>query len=137
LGRFLQSDPIGFGGGDANLYRYCDGDPVNGSDPLGLLASETFVFYLKRPNEAKSGFVNHAMDWGPIDQVMQYMGGGDHGWFGGGFHGLSDGGSVGTPLDRGTVLKIEFYLKYGSAFDNAFRQRAGYVLDIPPQNLGN
>jgi RHS repeat-associated protein len=36
LGRFLQSDPIGFGGGDANLYRYCGGDPVNRSDPSGL-----------------------------------------------------------------------------------------------------
>src|SRR5205085_8013812 len=35
LGRFLQSDPLGFGGGDANLFRYCGGDPVNGSDPLG------------------------------------------------------------------------------------------------------
>jgi RHS repeat-associated protein len=37
LGRFLQSDPIGFGGGDANLFRYCGGDPVNGSDPSGML----------------------------------------------------------------------------------------------------
>lgn len=36
LGRFLQSDPIGFGGGDANLYRYCGNDPVNRSDPSGL-----------------------------------------------------------------------------------------------------
>jgi RHS repeat-associated protein len=37
LGRFLQSDPIGFGGDDANLYRYCGGDPVNRRDPSGLL----------------------------------------------------------------------------------------------------
>jgi RHS repeat-associated protein len=36
LGRFLQPDPIGFGGGDANLYRYCGGDPVNRRDPFGL-----------------------------------------------------------------------------------------------------
>ena len=36
LGRFLQKDPLGFGGGDANLFRYCGGDPVNGSDPAGL-----------------------------------------------------------------------------------------------------
>lgn len=35
LGRFLQPDPLGFGGGDANLYRYCGGDPVNKSDPTG------------------------------------------------------------------------------------------------------
>ncbi|HZE57539.1 MAG TPA: RHS repeat-associated core domain-containing protein [Chthoniobacterales bacterium] len=36
LGRFMQSDPLGFGGGDANLFRFCGGDPVNGSDPSGL-----------------------------------------------------------------------------------------------------
>lgn len=36
LGRFLQPDPIGFAGGDANLYRYCVGDPVNRTDPSGL-----------------------------------------------------------------------------------------------------
>jgi RHS repeat-associated protein len=36
IGRFLQSDPIGFGGGDANLFRYCGGDPVNRSDAFGL-----------------------------------------------------------------------------------------------------
>ncbi len=36
IGRFLQSDPTGFDAGDANLFRYCGGDPVNGSDPFGL-----------------------------------------------------------------------------------------------------
>ncbi len=35
-GRLLQKDPLGFGGGDANLFRYCGGDPVNGRDPYGL-----------------------------------------------------------------------------------------------------
>ena len=35
LGRFLQPDPIGFGGDPANLYRYCGNDPVNNSDPSG------------------------------------------------------------------------------------------------------
>jgi RHS repeat-associated protein len=35
-GRFLQPDPIGFGGDSASLYRYCGNNPVNGSDPSGL-----------------------------------------------------------------------------------------------------
>ena len=35
LGRFLQTDPIGYGSGP-NLYAYVRGDPVNLSDPLGL-----------------------------------------------------------------------------------------------------
>ena len=36
LGRYLSPDPIGVAGGSFNLYLYCDGDPVNRIDPLGL-----------------------------------------------------------------------------------------------------
>jgi RHS repeat-associated protein len=35
LGRFLQTDPIGYGDGP-NWYAYTHNDPVNGTDPLGL-----------------------------------------------------------------------------------------------------
>jgi RHS repeat-associated protein len=35
LGRFLQTDPIGFAGDPANLYRYCGNSPVNAVDPDG------------------------------------------------------------------------------------------------------
>lgn len=38
LGRFLQADPAGFDAGDSNLFRYCAGDPVNCTDPMGLAA---------------------------------------------------------------------------------------------------
>jgi RHS repeat-associated protein len=36
IGRFIQPDPLGFGGGDANLFRFCHNDPVNKRDPYGL-----------------------------------------------------------------------------------------------------
>ena len=34
--RFTQRDPIGFGGGDINLYAYVGNNPVNYNDPSGL-----------------------------------------------------------------------------------------------------
>jgi len=34
-GRWTNKDPIRFGGGDANLYGYVLGDPVNFIDPDG------------------------------------------------------------------------------------------------------
>jgi RHS repeat-associated protein len=38
LGRFMQPDPKEFAAGDYNLYRYCHNDPVNKSDPTGLIS---------------------------------------------------------------------------------------------------
>jgi RHS repeat-associated protein len=37
-GRFISEDPIRFGGGDVNLYRYVLDDPISYQDPLGLWA---------------------------------------------------------------------------------------------------
>jgi RHS repeat-associated protein len=34
--QFLSQDPIGFDGGDANLYRFVGNNPVNMIDPSGL-----------------------------------------------------------------------------------------------------
>jgi RHS repeat-associated protein len=35
--RFISEDPIGLSGGDTNLYAYVGNDPVNFSDPSGLM----------------------------------------------------------------------------------------------------
>jgi RHS repeat-associated protein len=41
-GRFTQEDPIGLAGG-MNLYGFANSDPVNFSDPLGLLPMDIIV----------------------------------------------------------------------------------------------
>ena len=37
-GRWLARDPIGFGGGDTNLYGYTSNDPINFIDQNGLIS---------------------------------------------------------------------------------------------------
>ena len=36
VGRWTAKDPIGYAGGDNDLYGYCLDDPINGVDPEGL-----------------------------------------------------------------------------------------------------
>jgi RHS repeat-associated protein len=40
IGRFIGEDSVGFGGGDANLYRYVGNSPVDSIDPSGQLKIE-------------------------------------------------------------------------------------------------
>ncbi len=51
-GRFLQEDPIRFAGGDFNLYRYANNNPLSYYDPQGTLAAieyASLVAALARP----------------------------------------------------------------------------------------
>jgi RHS repeat-associated protein len=41
--RFISQDPLGFGGGDANLYVYVGNGPSMATDPSGLSFSSQFV----------------------------------------------------------------------------------------------
>jgi RHS repeat-associated protein len=63
LGRFMQSDPIGYGDG-LNFYDYVGGDPVNARDPTGLLGDNIVV---TAPSNAATFF-----DVSPIGPYDQY-----------------------------------------------------------------
>jgi RHS repeat-associated protein len=59
LGRFMQSDPIGYASG-MNWYNYVGSDPVNATDPSGLIwISETCTGGYQRDLEG-GGYVNVA-----------------------------------------------------------------------------
>ncbi len=49
-GRWTVKDPIGFSGGDGNLYAYCADDPLDNVDPEGLTCLTTVDCYcMKHP----------------------------------------------------------------------------------------
>jgi RHS repeat-associated protein len=56
LGRFLQTDPIGFQGDASNLYRYCHNDPEDFSDPTGLIADWTWSHLMWEQGNSPYGF---------------------------------------------------------------------------------
>jgi RHS repeat-associated protein len=63
LGRFLQTDPIGYADG-LNWYNYVGGDPINNIDPSGLEGEDIIVTgnragRVSIPNTALSGSVSY------------------------------------------------------------------------------
>jgi RHS repeat-associated protein len=62
-GRFFQTDPIGYEGGDLNIYAYVGNDPVNNTDPTG---TQLFNFNTPRQDPdtraIKSGYLQQAAE---------------------------------------------------------------------------
>ena len=59
-GRWTAKDPIGFAGGDTDLYGYCLGDPVNMIDPDGLekIDWEKFFKYTDTVSRHSTNFMS-------------------------------------------------------------------------------
>jgi RHS repeat-associated protein len=82
-GRFTTADPLGFAGGDTNLYAYAHDDPVNFIDPVGLwdLSISDWVDSHTTQIASFSGGVGDVMLFGYGDKLRSWT---DHefGWHG-------------------------------------------------------
>lgn len=56
-GRWTAQDPLGINAGDANLYRYASGDPINQTDPTGAIPYSPFPI---------AGHDRHGQPYGPF-----------------------------------------------------------------------
>jgi len=66
VGRFISEDPLGFDGGDVNLYVYVGNNPVLLIDPLGL--------YCNNPNACPRLMINEGQLTSRISGPMGPMG---------------------------------------------------------------
>ncbi len=70
IGRFLQVDPTGFDAGDMNLFRYCGDDPIDGSDPMGLVGE-----YQRLTSDQGGEWISGANGLSDIDKMNHFSAG--------------------------------------------------------------
>lgn len=74
LGRFLQTDPIGFKGDASNLYRYCHNDPEDFTDPMGLVAVDDrwsrLIYWQGNAQDSYNQIAEAHRNWQPAKSIV-------------------------------------------------------------------
>ena|GEM_PF-2942093 len=116
LGRFVQNDPIGYIGG-MNLYRYCNNNPVNWTDPLGLASSWTDTPQISPGQEWQEWLelmrlaTFYSSTWGEWPDLTEY----DYDWPGESSD--SQGPTKGKPPEVKHLTQEEFEGKFEYVID--------------------
>jgi RHS repeat-associated protein len=110
VGRWTTKDPIGFAGGDTNLYAYVGNNPVNGIDTQGKILPILLI--------VASGAFTGALSGGGTDLAIQLINNGGNidcvDWGQVGTNAAIGGafGAIGTPGLLSGVARITPYWRY-------------------------
>jgi hypothetical protein len=105
VGRFISVDPMGFGAGDTNLYRYVGNNSTNATDPSGMWELTTWQNVQQGWNNFTQGVAQGATSFrntitSNAQQGLEY-------WAGVAVAGQNEGGIIGDYKQRvGTVFGL-------------------------------
>jgi RHS repeat-associated protein len=99
LHRFISRDPVGFAGGDPNLYSYAGNSPTNFTDPLGLFCCVAGIPGTIFGNGQSDG-------WAQVNEAKGAGGQSGIGGIGGGGWGWNIGGEFGVQGGAGIVADV-------------------------------
>lgn len=123
LGRFMTPDPIGFAGGDANLYAYVANGPIHGIDPGGtFITAPLWVIGAGLGAAFNTTAYIATQAWNDQEITLRgALGAGTSGAIYGGIVGATGGMSLVTP----SVVRAGAYMAAVGGLSNA----AGYIVE--------